>query len=439
MHSPSILLFFFITIIIFFIYSLKCEARDSINVRNPLNGSGDTLVSAGKRFQLGFFTPEGNNQKNNNRYVGIWYYNSSPRTVVWVANRDKPLSDSCGVFGLDVDGNLKVWCSNNGTVFPITSLEKSSTFNRTLQLLDSGNLILFDGTNRDVWQSFEVPTDTFLPGMKMKDNIKLTSWIGPSDPGTGNFTFQADQGVYTIQNRSTVHWKSGEPGTLSMYNNDLPYVVAQMLSDSDKGLDQKRNGSSNRFIPFPNYTRVWDYNNSRLLMNSSGHIQYYYFSRGNWSLLWSEPENRCSVYDACGKFATCNVKNERICQCLPGFRPASDGCERESSKICNAHQSTDQKDVFLNVSLMNVVGRATQFNRAEKEADCKAECLSNCKCEAYSYTGVNTGDRETGNAAAKCWIWTSDLANLRQGYADVRLRLSVRVPSSAIGDSFVFH
>ncbi|OWM91357.1 hypothetical protein CDL15_Pgr000301 [Punica granatum] len=43
---------------------------------------GDTLISAGGKFQLGFFST-GN---SSNRYLGIWFYNIPSRTIVWSFN-----------------------------------------------------------------------------------------------------------------------------------------------------------------------------------------------------------------------------------------------------------------------------------------------------------------------------------------------------------------
>ena len=75
---------------------------------------GDTLASAGRRFQMGFFSPD--NSKS--RYVGIWYTVSSG-TVVWVANRDTPLNDPSGFLKVTVGvvillnrTNSTVWSSN---------------------------------------------------------------------------------------------------------------------------------------------------------------------------------------------------------------------------------------------------------------------------------------------------------------------------------------
>ncbi|KAG8364614.1 hypothetical protein BUALT_Bualt18G0015800 [Buddleja alternifolia] len=453
MHSASILALYFSTTIIILVLFYHCDGRDSISVRNPLSGIDQTLVSAGNRFELGFFTTE---KSNTNRYIGIWYYKLIPRTIVWVANRDAPFLDSCSVFGVAVDGNLKVWCSN-GPVFPITSLDhKSAPFNTTLQLLDSGNLKLFEGQKGHVlWESFDNPTDTFLPGMKMNDNMGLTSWIDQDDPGTGNFTFKRDQGVYSIHKRSSVYWKNSESGIMSSIFDVLPINVKQILSDFDTSTDQNNYQSlitrkNNRYVPLPNYTRASYYNNTRILMNSSGEIQFYLLDRGgsSWSLLWSEPsQDSCSVYDACGKFAVCHIKNNvSMCQCLPGFKSASyledwrvgqysDGCDRESI-ICPNNATDKLHDHrFENMSLMKVGGQVQAFDRAQKEEACKEECLSNCKCEAYSFTEVNVTDRQTGTNAAKCWIWTSELVNFEREYSDDGFHLSLRVPFSPIAST----
>ena len=58
---------------------------------------GQTLVSAQGIFTLGFF-PNGDNT-----YLGIWYNNMKPRTVVWVANRDAPIKGGNGSLTLSTN------------------------------------------------------------------------------------------------------------------------------------------------------------------------------------------------------------------------------------------------------------------------------------------------------------------------------------------------
>ena len=132
--------------------------QDSVTPTQSIRDGGNTIVSAGRSFQLGFFSP-GN---SNSRYLGIWFTISS-ETVVWVANRDHPLSDHLGV--LKVTDNGTVWSSNTSR----------TPENPVAQLLDTGNLVVKDRSDDDpeklMWQSFDYPCDTFLPEMKLGWNL----------------------------------------------------------------------------------------------------------------------------------------------------------------------------------------------------------------------------------------------------------------------------
>ncbi|RWR88167.1 S-locus glycoprotein [Cinnamomum micranthum f. kanehirae] len=79
-----------------------CSSKDTITPIQSVR-DGETLVSAGKNFALGFFSPE--NSKN--RYIGIWFNNIPNKTVVWVANRENPVRDSSGILTINA-GNLEL-------------------------------------------------------------------------------------------------------------------------------------------------------------------------------------------------------------------------------------------------------------------------------------------------------------------------------------------
>ncbi|KAF5458398.1 hypothetical protein F2P56_022428, partial [Juglans regia] len=67
-----------------------------------------TLVSAGEKFELRFFTTTSINATGPQSFVGIFYHQLDRDSVVWVANRDNPLPGNfTGVFGIAEDGNLK--------------------------------------------------------------------------------------------------------------------------------------------------------------------------------------------------------------------------------------------------------------------------------------------------------------------------------------------
>ncbi|KAF2317368.1 hypothetical protein GH714_020835 [Hevea brasiliensis] len=156
---------------------------------------GDFLISRENKFALGFFSPK----SSRFRYLGIWYHKVREQTVVWAANRDDPINGSSGVLSIDQYGNLvlrsyhsqkvPVWSTN-------VSVEVADTC-VTAQLLDTGNLVLFhDRSKSTVWESFDHPTDTILPGMKLGLNQRTGMNRFPiccksaDDPGTGNFSLR---------------------------------------------------------------------------------------------------------------------------------------------------------------------------------------------------------------------------------------------------------
>lgn len=73
------------------------------------------------------------------------------------------------------------------------------TNNSIAKLLDLGNLVLNNGpSNRVIWQSFDYPTDTWLPGMKLGINQKtglnwtITSWKSSDNPARGDYSLGFD-------------------------------------------------------------------------------------------------------------------------------------------------------------------------------------------------------------------------------------------------------
>ncbi|KAK6157119.1 hypothetical protein DH2020_011367 [Rehmannia glutinosa] len=174
------------------------QAQDTLNTTQVIT-DGETLISSGGSFELGFFSP-GNN--SNNRYVGIWYRKITAFTVVWVANRDNPLTNTSGavlkvtrpgILALVNGTNDIIWSSNTSRVAQ----------SPVAQLLDSGNLVLKQENDENyLWQSFDYPTDTLLPGMRFGRNFVtghenyLSSWKSSEDPGDGDYNYHLDPTGY---------------------------------------------------------------------------------------------------------------------------------------------------------------------------------------------------------------------------------------------------
>ncbi|CAL5432054.1 unnamed protein product [Camellia sinensis] len=174
-----IMIIFFLIIILCFLDSLDASWVNTLNQGDKLNSSA-YLVSAGKIFTLGFFIPS---TFSNDSYLGIWSSNDSYRKV-WVGNRNTPIADNSGVLAIDSVGKLIV--THNGGD-PIELCGGLTGTNVAATLFDSGNFIVTVANNNGskktvLWESFDYPTDTLLPGMKLGVNHRtgqkwsITSW-----------------------------------------------------------------------------------------------------------------------------------------------------------------------------------------------------------------------------------------------------------------------
>ncbi|XP_075667800.1 G-type lectin S-receptor-like serine/threonine-protein kinase CES101 [Castanea sativa] len=199
---------------------------------------GDGLVSAQGNFRLGFFKLE-----SNNYYLGIWYNNLAvlQENIVWVANRDTPIFNNSGslttlTLTIDGYGNLKILY--NGGLSSVVLYSGQEVSNTSAVLLDTGNFVLLEqSTGQQLWQSFDYPSHTLLPGMKLGFNWKtghtwsLRSWRGLNVPEVGDFTFGLDPNQtnrWVILWHGNIYWTSdpwnNSHSTLPFSSYDFSYV-----------------------------------------------------------------------------------------------------------------------------------------------------------------------------------------------------------------------
>ncbi|PRQ52946.1 putative protein kinase RLK-Pelle-DLSV family [Rosa chinensis] len=373
-----------------------CSARDTITKDNPIKDDGSQgLVSAGGKFELGFFPLHGRGSSGSyRRYVGIWYHNVTPRTVIWVANRDKPLlANHTGVIAIS-QGTLQVLDITSRKSLWLAEIEVIQSFNRTVKLKDDGNLVLSNALAAVLWQSFENPTDTFIPGMIMVKNLILTSWNDEDDPRTGNFTFEVDEdNQYIIKKSDADYWKSRAPNGNSFSSGEMPAAVAWLLSNFSKS---SLSYNETEVLPRSGY------NYTRLVIDFTGKLNLLVYTH-NWSSTWREPSDYCSVFNRCGDFGICNSTNKPICRCLQGFKPQlpedwnsgdfSGGCLRESNLCAN------RNDTFFSLKVKKAPNPDPQ-TYVVNETECRNICLKKCECLAYAYTTI-------------CFIW-GVLSNLEE-------------------------
>ena len=208
-------------------------AGNSLKPGDTLNSSS-YLTSPNKTFSLWFF-PWGN---TTNSLSSLGISDFATNFIVWSASPSNPIANNSGVLTLDNTGTLKITRLGSD---PIVLHSSSQPTNNTIAiLLDSGNFVLRElqsnGTIKQVlWQSFDYPTNTLLPGMKLgishRNNLtwSLTSWLSDDYPVPGPFSLRCDPNgrQLVIQKEGVVYWESGVlRGTT--YQNNLPDETRSM-------------------------------------------------------------------------------------------------------------------------------------------------------------------------------------------------------------------
>ncbi|KAM3302391.1 hypothetical protein P3S67_016893 [Capsicum chacoense] len=405
---------------------LTSAALDTITTDKSIR-DGDTIVSAGGIYELGFFSP-GNSK---NRYVGIWYKKIAPRTVVWVANRDIPLNGTSGVLTLKPNGILALGDGSNVSIW--SSNSSRSLKNPKARLLDSGNLVVSDGNDKGleinfVWQSFDYPGNTILPGMKIGKNFVkgmdsyITSWKSADDPTPGEYVDRVDTHGYpqmVVYKNSSVVFSSGPWNGIAFSgspNNKLNtyYSFEYVINRQEIYYKYKLKNES---IP------------TRVVINPSGVLEHLTWIKRSqiWFLYLTAQFDNCDRFALCGPYSSCNINNSPPCDCLKGFEPRnpqdsaadwSSGCVRRTSLVCT-------HDGFLEFTGIKLpYSRNSWYNEDMNLEDCEKMCLANCNCTAYS-------DLDIRNGGSGCLLWFGELIDIR-AFSQNEQNLYVRVAASEL-------
>ncbi|TYI67528.1 hypothetical protein E1A91_D08G024300v1 [Gossypium mustelinum] len=138
------------------LYSHSIRPNFTASFINLVDNSGAFLLSPNATFRAAISNyPD---QQLPQFYFSIIH--SSTNTIIWTANRGRPVSDSAKV--LLTPNGLVITNNFDQIVWSTPSLDSPVAF---LQLDDSGNLILLDQQNISLWESFNYPTDTLWNGM----------------------------------------------------------------------------------------------------------------------------------------------------------------------------------------------------------------------------------------------------------------------------------
>ncbi|XP_071736514.1 G-type lectin S-receptor-like serine/threonine-protein kinase At5g35370 [Rutidosis leptorrhynchoides] len=367
-----------------------------------IDTSGDFLRSPNNTYTAAILHPQSSSPSL--FYLAI--YHTDSHTVVWTANRNTPISNS-GKFYLSVTG---ITVNNDSGQLVWSTPIINSTVD-SLQLLDSGNLVLLDRFNNSLWQSFDYPTDTVVSEQRFRVGQTLIASTSLSDLSAGDYSFTVTSGDGILQWRNVSYYRllmdsksiknSNRPISYVTVNGSGfyllgdpgPEVVIQVLIDTP-----------------PNDV---DSGYRILKITYDGHLAVMRYVNNNWVTDFSTPADSCRNPFRCGKLGLCSGSG---CSCPSGFRIDSKtnfGCsfsdptlswpelpesclrQRNSSETYAYVQLGDGMKYF-EIDYLNPVKSGLNLSK------CKELCSGNCTCLGFYY----------GNQSGSCYLIENNLGSI---------------------------
>ncbi|KAJ9694810.1 hypothetical protein PVL29_010336 [Vitis rotundifolia] len=292
----------------------------------------DYITSPDKSFTCGFY-----GMGKNAYWFSIWFTNSKERTVVWTANRNRPVNGRGSRISLQRDGTMILRDADGSTVWETNTI---STDVDRAELLDTGNLVLFD-----------FPTDTLLPNQILTTSTKLISIIRRGDFSSGHFYF------FFYNDNVFLYWPNPD------------WNVFQ-------------NGRTN-------------YNSSRIaVLDEMGR----FLASDKMSFKASDMalSQQCKVHGLCGRNGICIYTPEPKCSCPPNYEVSdpsdwSKGCKSKFDHSCSQLQQVK----FVELPQIDYYGFDLNYSQSISLEACRKICLEDCLCQGFAYRLTGGGNSPT--------------------------------------------
>ncbi|PRQ17457.1 putative protein kinase RLK-Pelle-SD-2b family [Rosa chinensis] len=378
-NFPSFLIFCFITVFFYSSATAKTlntlQRGSSLSVKNDVS---DFLTSPDNSFTCGFY-----GVGTNAYWFSIWFTHSRDRTVIWMANRNRPVNGLGSRTSLTRDGSMVLTDVDGIQVWSPDLNSTSANLAERAELLNSGNLVLRGPQGEILWQSFDFPTNTLLPNQLFTKGMKLVSnLLGRGNFGSGYYSFYFDNDnvlrlMYDGPDISSLYWPN--PGYSVFDNGRTNYNSSRIAVFDDLG----------RFLS----SDLWRFRASdmglgpkrRLTIDYDGNLRLYSLnSTGFWAVTWEALIQRCRVHGICGRNGICVYTPEPKCSCPPGYEVLdktnwNKGCIPKFNLTCS------EPVKFLKIPNVDFFGFDLKFMESITFSACRKLCVDDCRCQAFRY------------------------------------------------------
>ncbi|KAJ7949921.1 putative Receptor protein kinase [Quillaja saponaria] len=330
--------------------AILATVRDSLRPGDMLDVSS-SICSPNQKFCI-FFNDIGSSP-------ALTYLTESlGNSLVWIANRNEPIVNTSGlVLTLDTYGVMKIMQHGGKSINLYSPAQPIK--NTVATLLDSGNFILQEinsngSMKRLLWQSFDYPADTLLPGMKLGVNYKtghswsLVSWLTDNILASGAFTLEWEprKEQLLIKQRGKLYWTSGV-----LRNNKFEHIPKETQ-------------------------RMFDY-----IIVSNDNEDYFSYTTQNVYSGW--------ILDVSGQMTYEGGEDLARADNCYGYN-TDGGCQRWEQPTCRHYGDRFEfRSGYFSHPENPDSYTTNDMNTSHTASDCKTTCWSNCDCVGYADTFVN--------------------------------------------------
>lgn len=354
-------------------------------------------VSSNGDFALGFF----NTSDQPNLYsVGIRFNSDSipvsKREVVWVVGADVTVANK-SYFQLNQDGELVLFDSFKGQNVWTSQTSMLSVVSADLR--DDGNLILLNRKKDVVWQSFNTPSDTLLPGQTLSVLQILRAASRNSTSSYFSLYVNASGQLQLRWESHVTYWTSGSPISSN--------ITASLTSSGALQVrDQRLKPVWSAFGE--DHGDVVQYRFLRLDVDGNLRLYSWVEASQAWKSVWQAVENQCNVFATCGEGGICVLTAAGSSDCKCPFKVTTD-----SNSKCVVPYREDCKSIsnMVRHNHTNLYGLYPKGYLVIQSSlhQCESLCLNDPYCTVATFAN---------NGTAQCWL---EKTRYVTGYSDPSL------------------
>ncbi|OAY58829.1 G-type lectin S-receptor-like serine/threonine-protein kinase RLK1 [Manihot esculenta] len=417
-------------------YSLLAQSTDNVVVGRSLtagdNGAQPWISPSGD-FAFGFHQLE----KKDLYLPAIWYNKIPTKTIVWYATTEyePAVAPPRSKLELTADRGL-VLTSPQGAEIWKSGINLGEAANGFMN--DTGNFILSNSGSEILWESFDYPTDTLLPGQTLERGGQiLSSRLTETNFSRGRFQFRLIPDGNAVLNTNNL--PTGYTYEAYFWSNTVDSNISNAglrVEFNDSGYLYVLRASGKRVLLTQGRVVSAAENYHRVTLNFDGVFVQYSHPKdstgngGDWSVIRAMPDNICTGINGkegtgpCGFNGVCQLGTDQrpICSCPERFslidpNDAHGGCRPDFySQFCEEDVSNFPED-FDYLELENTDWPTSDYERYTpyNVEECRKACSEDCFCNVIVFREGN------------CWKKKLPLSNGRRdgdvnGKAFIKIR-----------------